>query len=129
MIWDEAKLFERLCSYKREYGIHVLDDVLLISSPRSSRGLNYTLLCGFLTRGGAKAGPTIVRRVVRAACRLWGRPLFVFSGVNSKLAATPGIVMPAMVRPSPLLVQLRDFKPERKPLRLDRFQLLDFDLA
>jgi hypothetical protein len=129
VIWDEAKLFERLCSYKREYGIHVLDDVLLISSPRSSHGINYTLLCGFMTRRGAASTPIVVRRVVRAACRLWGRHLFVYAGVNSKLSSAPGIVMPTKIRPSPLLVQLRDFKPERKPLHLDRFQLLDFDLA
>jgi hypothetical protein len=38
-------------------------------------------------------------------------------------------VLPAKFRPSPLLVQLRDFKPERQPLRLDRFELIDFDLA
>jgi hypothetical protein len=129
VIWDEAKLFERLCCYKREYGIHVLEDILLISSPRRSHGINYALLCGFMTRRGVEPAPFVVRRVVRAACRLWGRRLFVYAGVNSKLSSPPGILMPNEVRPSPLLVQLRDFKPERKPLRLDRFQLLDFDLA
>jgi hypothetical protein len=129
VIWDETKLFERLCCYQREYGIHVLDDVLLISSPRSSHGMNYTLLCCFLTRRGVEAPSSVVRRVVRAACRLWGRHLFVYAGVNSKLSFPPGIVMPTKVRPSPLLVQLRDFKRDRKPLRLDRFQLLDCDLA
>jgi hypothetical protein len=38
-------------------------------------------------------------------------------------------MLPDKFRPSPLLVQLRDFKPDRKPLRLDRFELIDFDLA
>jgi hypothetical protein len=129
VIWDETRLFERLCGYKREYGIHTLDDVLLISSPRISRGITYTLLCGFMTCRGVEAPPIAVRHLVRDACRLWKRPLFAYAGVNSKLSAPPGIVMPAKLRPSPLLVQLRDFKPARPPLRLDRFQLLDFDLA
>jgi hypothetical protein len=129
VIWDETKLFERLCSYKREYGIHELDDVLLISSPRSSHGMNYTLLCGFMTRRGVEATPTTVRRLVHDACRLWKHPLFAYAGINRKLSSQPGIVMPTRFRPSPLLVQLRDFKPERQPLRLDRFQFLDFDFA
>jgi hypothetical protein len=129
VIWDENRLYERLCSYRREYGIHVLDNVMLISSPRSSRGVNYTLLCGFMTRRGTHAAPVVARRTVRAACRMWDRPLFVYAGVNSELSSAPGFVMPTKVRPSPLLVQLRDFKPERKPLHLDRFQLLDFDFA
>ena len=129
MLWDPARLFERLCNYDREYGIHTLDGVLLISSPRSSRGLMYTLLCGFTTRGDTKASRATTRHLVRDACRMWKRPLFAYAGVNFKLAAPPGIVLPAKFRPSPLLVQLRDFKPERRPLRLDRFELIDFDLA
>jgi Acetyltransferase (GNAT) domain len=129
VLWDPARLFERLCNYDREYGIHALDGVLLISSPRRSRGMTYTLLCGFTTRGDAEASRVTTRRLVRDACRMWKRPLFAYAGVNSKLAAAPGIVLPAKFRPSPLLVQLRDFKPERQPLRLDRFELIDFDLA
>jgi GNAT acetyltransferase-like protein len=129
VLWDPARLFERLCAYDREYGIHTLDGVLLISSPRSSRGMMYTLLCGFTTRGGTEASQATTRCLVRDACRMWKRPLFAYAGVNSKLASPPGIVLPAKFRPSPLLVQLRDFKPERPPLRLDRFELIDFDLA
>lgn len=129
VVWDEIKLFERLCGYQREYGIHELDDVLLISSPRSSQGMNYTLLCGFMTQRGVEATPAVVRRLVRDACRMWKHPLFAYAGVNSRLSSPPGIVMPTKFRPSPLLVQLRDFKPDRQPLRLDRFQFLDFDFA
>jgi len=129
LVWDAARLVERLDGVERQYGLHVLDDLLLISSPRMSRGISYTLLCGFLTRPGARVAPQSVRGVVRDACRLWRRPLFAYAGVNNKLPALPGIVLPSSIRPSPLLLQLRDFKPHRKPLRLDRFQLLDFDFA
>jgi Acetyltransferase (GNAT) domain len=129
VLWDPARLFERLCNHNSEYGIHILDGVMLISSPRSSRGMMYTLLCGFTTRGSAEASRATTRGLVRAACRMWKRPLFAYAGVNSKLAAPPGMVLPVQLRPSPLLVQLRDFKPDRQPLRLDRFELIDFDLA
>jgi predicted N-acetyltransferase YhbS len=129
VIWDPARLFERLCNYGRQYGIHTLDGVLLISSPRISRGMMYTLLCGFMTRKDTEASRATTRRLVREACKMWKRPLFAYAGVNSRLAAAPGLVLPGKIRPSPLLVQLRDFKPERRPLRLDRFELIDFDYA
>jgi hypothetical protein len=41
----------------------------------------------------------------------------------------PGLRLPDRIRPSPMLLQLRDFKPGAKPVELDRFQLLDFDFA
>lgn len=127
--WDETSLFDRLCGYKQQYGVHALDDLLLISSPRLSRGISYTLLCGFLTSAGTTADPGAVRALVHSACAMWRRRVFAYAGVNSGLASLPGIRLPDGIRPSPLLVQLRDFKPDREPLRLDRFQLLDFDFA
>lgn len=127
--WDETSLFDRLCGYKQRYGVHALDDLLLISSPRVSRGISYTLLCGFLTSPGTVADPGTMRALVRSACGMWGRRVFAYAGINSGLASLPGIRLPDRIRPSPLLVQLRDFKPDREPLRLDRFQLLDFDFA
>lgn len=127
--WNETSLFDRLCGYKQVYGVHALDDLLLISSPRTSRGISYTLLCGFLTSPGTVADAGTVRCLVNSACSMWGRRVFAYAGVNAGLASAPGLRLPARLRPSPLLVQLRDFKPDREPLRLDRFELLDFDFA
>jgi hypothetical protein len=129
LTWDETKLFERLCGKRYEYGVHAVEELLLISSPRTARGVNYTLLCGFMAHPGAEVTPRAVRSLVRSACHMWGRPLFLYAGINNKLPSLPGIAFPDKIRPSPMLIQLRDFKPDRPPLRLDRFQLFDFDFA
>jgi hypothetical protein len=101
----------------------------LISSPRRSRGIRHTLLCGFLVRPGHQASHAELANTVRAACLMWGHRLFVYVGVNDKLPGPPGLVFPPRIRPSPMLVQLRDFRPEQAPLRLDRYELIDFDYA
>lgn len=128
--WAPAGLAERLSAGSgNRYAVHAVDEVMLISSPRRARGIAYTLLCGFFARPEGRASSAAIRRVVSMACRHWGRPVFAYAGVNTRLAALPGIRMPEKVRPSPMIVQLRDFKPERGPLRLDRFQVLDFDFG
>lgn len=127
--WTAEGLAERLSDLTHRYAVHAVDSVLLISSPRQSRGLSYTLLCGFFARAGARVSRADLRQVVGSACGFWNHPLFAYAGVNERLGTLPGVQLPAKVRPSPLLVQLRDFKPEREPLRFDRFQVLDFDLG
>lgn len=127
--WDAPRLIERLSGPGREYGVHATSDLLLISSPRQSRGIPYTMLSALFTRSGAMSSAGSVGRVVAAACRMWGRPLHAYVGLNSHVPALPGIALPIRMRPSPLLVQVRDFKPSGAPLRLDRFQVLDFDLG
>jgi hypothetical protein len=66
---------------------------------------------------------------VRASCHLWKRPLFVYVGFNNAIAAIPGFSLPPWLRPSPMLLQLRDFQPEKPEPHLDRYQSLDFDFA
>ena len=129
LVWDEGRLFERLAGPKHEYGVHALDEVLLISSPRRSRGINFVLLCGIWNRPGSLVGSPALSAVVRSACAMWRRPLFAYVGVNKKVQTIPGIALPLGIRPSPMLVQLRDFKPDRPPLKFDRYQPLDFDFA
>jgi len=127
--WDEERLYQRLCGPSYSYGVHATNELLLISSPRSSRGVNYTLLCGFFVRAGVPVARGIAGALVRASCHLWKRPLFVYIGFNNALAHIPGIPLPHRLRPSPMLLQLRDFQPERPAPRFDRYQPLDFDFA
>ncbi|WP_186389877.1 GNAT family N-acetyltransferase [Stappia sp. TSB10P1A] len=127
--WDGPSLFERLCGHKYTYAVHGTDDLLLISSPRESRKLPYTLAAAFLRATGAAPARADVRAVTRAACAFWRRPLFVYAGLNRALPAAPGLRLPDRVRPSPMLLQMRDFAPERGPLDFYRFQLIDFDFA
>lgn len=129
LIWDETILFDRLSRPGRDYGIHIVGNLLLISLLGRSRGILHTLLCGFLVRTGCRASQDELRDAVRAACRMWGCSLFVYVGVNDKLPRCPGIVLPRRVRPSPMLVQVRDFQPEQARFRLDRYELIDFDYA
>jgi hypothetical protein len=129
LVWNETSLFERLSRPAKQYGIHVFGNLLSISSLRRSRGIDHTLLCGFLVRPGHRASQAELDQAVRAACRMWGCRLFVYVGVNNKLPRLPGLVLPRRVRPSPMLVQLRDFRSDKAPLQLDRYELIDFDFA
>jgi Acetyltransferase (GNAT) domain len=129
LVWDDTRLFDRLSRPAKKYGIHVFGNLLLISSPRRSRGIDHTLLCGFLVPQGQRASQIEIDNAVRAACLMWGSRLFVYVGVNNKLPGPPGLVLPQRIRPSPMLVQLRDFRSDKAPLRLDRYELIDFDYA
>lgn len=88
-----------------------------------------TLLCGFLSRPGAGLARGEQRALTRAACAFWKRSVFVYVGRNRALPAQPGVALPARLRGSPMVLQTRDFAPDGLPLVLDRFELLDFDLA
>jgi len=127
--WTAEKLCERLSNPKFSYGVHAVDNLLLLSSPRVAKGKSYTLLCGFFARPGADVRSRDVRAVTRAACAMWRQPLFVYPGVNAAVKHLPGWRIPDRFRPSTMLVQLRDFRPEKPPLIFDRYQPIDFDFA
>jgi hypothetical protein len=126
--WDGEGLFDRINDPTRDYAVHATADLVLISSRRKTKGVSYTLLCGFFARPAATISTGAVRQLVRAACHFWTRPLFAYAGVNDALPALPGIPLPARLRP-PMLVQLRDLGPERPDVRLSRFQLIDSDFV
>jgi hypothetical protein len=126
--WDAEVLFNRMSDPTRDYAVHVAADLVLISSSRRTRGIGYTLLCGFFARPAASVTSGSMRALVRAACYFWKRPLFVYAGVNDSLAALPGFPLPARLRP-PILVQLRDFGPEKPDSRFGRFELIDSDFV
>jgi Acetyltransferase (GNAT) domain len=127
--WDGEKLFNRLCAKKFQYALHATENLLLISSPRETRGVKYTLLCGFLRNPSGKPKSADVRSVTRSACAIWGRPLFVYAGHYAALPHIPGFSLPKRIHHSPMLLQVRDFFPERSAFGMDRFQLIDFDFA
>jgi Acetyltransferase (GNAT) domain len=126
--WDGEVLFNRLNDPTCDYAVHAAADLVLISSSRKTRGIGYTLLCGFFARPLAAVTSGSVRELVRAACHFWKRPLFVYVGVNSRLPTLPGFPLSARLRP-PMLVQIRDFDPEQHDRRFDRFQLIDSDFV
>lgn len=127
--WTGEGLFHRLCGIKHKYAVHTTKDLLLISSPRKTRGISHTLLCAYLRRTGGTPPKRDASRLAHAAVAWWKRPLFVYAGINRTLAALPGMRLPDKWRPSPLMLQMRDFAPQRGRLDIDRFQLIDFDFA
>jgi hypothetical protein len=126
--WDAETLFSRLSDPTCDYAVHATADLLLISSSRKTRGVRHALLCGFFARPDAVVTSGAVRELIRAACRFWKHPIFVYAGVNNRLPGLPGIALPTRLRP-PILVQLRDFDSDEPDLRFDRFQLTDSDFV
>ncbi len=128
LLWTSDRLWARLAKPGAGYALHAGRDVLLVSAPRSDRRASHTLLCALLARPGSAPRRRDVAAVVSAACRLHRRPLFVYAGINDALPL-PGLLLPARLRPSPMILQLRDFDPAAPPLVFSRFEPLDFDFA
>lgn len=126
--WDGEALLSRLSDPTRDYAVHAAADLLLISSSRLTKGIRHTLLCAFLARPKAEVRRTEVQELVRAACRFWRLPVFVYAGVNARLPSLPGIALPARLR-SPILVQFRDLADEQHEPRFGHFELIDSDFA
>ena len=126
--WDGETLASRLADPTRDYAVHASDNLLLISSMRTTSGVAYTALCAFFARPQASVGKDEVRQLVRAACRFWKKPLFVYAGTHDRLPALPGLPVPARLRP-PILVQFREIGADDNAVRFDRFQLIDSDFA
>ena len=126
--WDGATLFDRLSDPTCDYAVHATDDLLLISSSRTTKGVRYAMLCGFFVRPQATATPSDIRTLTGAACRHWKHAFFVYAGVNSSLPVLPGFILPSRLR-APMLVQFRDFTTDEPDMRFDRFQLIDSDFV
>lgn len=128
--WSGARLWERLSGDFSPYAVHAVQDLLLISSLRRTRGIRHTLICGFFSRSdrGSIARRSVLA-LVSAACRLHRQPIYVYAGCHDGLPL-PGVPLPDALRPSPWIVQLRDFAPQGTPsIDLNRFEILDFDFA
>jgi hypothetical protein len=126
--WDAETLFNRMKDPTCDYAVHATANLLLISSSRKTKGIRHALLCGFFARPDAVVTSNAVRELIRAACHFWKHRIFVYAGANDRLPRPPGIALPARLRP-PILVQQRDFKPDERETRFDRFQLIDSDFV
>jgi hypothetical protein len=126
--WHGETLFERTNDPTCGYAAHATKDLLLISTSRKTRGVSFTLLCGFFTRSGAVITTSCVRELVRAACRFWKHPIFIYAGLNKDLPALPGVPVSRRLR-SPMLVQIRNMGSSGRDVEFDRFQLIDADFA
>jgi hypothetical protein len=128
LLWTGSRLWARLQKPDARYAIHAGRDALLVSAPRTQGRLPHTMLCGFFARSGTKPSRGAVSALVSAACRHHRRPVFVYAGINEAVPL-PGLLLPERYRPSPMILQLRDFATEGTRLALSRFEALDFDFA
>ncbi len=125
LLWTGERLWARLQRPGAGYAVHAGRDVLAVSAPRRQGRAPHTMICALLARPGTAPGAADVGAVVAAACRLHRRPLFVYLGLNAALPR-PGLLLPARLRPSPMVLQARDLS-EAGPLAVSRFEALDFD--
>ena len=129
--WDAETLASRIADPTRDYAVHATENLLLISSTRKTAGMTYTALSAFFARPQASIADDEVPQLVRAACRFWNTPLFVYAGTNDRLPKLPGVAVPGQLK-QPILVQLRDIRNDGssvRGLRFNRFQLIDSDFA
>jgi hypothetical protein len=126
--WTGARLWARLQKPDAGYACHAGERVLAISAPRSDRRTSYTLICALLPRSGMRVRGRDVAAVIKAACRTHRKPLFVYTGLNDAVPL-PGFALPKRLRPSNMILQLRDFAPDTEPFAFQRFEPLDFDFA
>jgi len=126
--WDALSLSGRIADPTCDYAVHATANLLLVSSARKTLGAGYVLLCGFFARTQTAVASREVNALIRAACRYWKKPLFVYAGINNSLPRPPGFALPGRLR-RPILLQLRDFESEPAALTFDRFQLIDSDFV
>ena len=96
--WDGEKLFNRLCAKKFRYALHATDNLLLISSPRETRGVKYTLLCGFPQKPFGAVTGADMRSVSAVSLRNVGQAAFHLCRPLCRAAAHAGI-FPAQAHP------------------------------
>ncbi len=128
LAWTPERLWARLGRPGVAYGLHVGDRLLAVSAPRSDRRAPHALICALLPRPGVEVRRRDVAAAVAAACRMQRRPLFVYAGINDAVPL-PGLLLPARLRPSPMVLQLRDLERGAPPVAVGRFETLDFDFA
>ena len=69
--WRSEEICERLNNSTFRYGLHMVENLLLISSPRVRRGIPYKLYCGFMARRGAKV-PLVTLPLLRDLPLVYG---------------------------------------------------------
>lgn len=126
--WTPERLWGRFGRPGAGYALHVGEHLLAVSAPRATRGVRHTLICALLPRPGATVRRRDVAAATAAACRVQRRPLFVYTGINDAMPL-PGLLLPARLRPSPMVLQMRDLARGALPVRMQRFEAIDFDLA
>ena len=126
-LWSPQALLRRLTGHPHHrYSLHLSPQAMLVASPRTIRGIPVLLAACFLPSGERLLDRHMTRSLLSAAAAFHRRPAFVYAGINTALAAPPGIIVPARVKP-PILLQGRALPSSETAITFDRCELLDFD--
>ncbi|WP_315835633.1 GNAT family N-acetyltransferase [Bradyrhizobium prioriisuperbiae] len=128
-IWNGPSLLRRLRSPITRFALHVSDDAIAISCSHKIKGLDFTMLCGFLPAGGQPISSATTRALIAAACHSHRNPKFCYIGFNEALIRPPGFSIPERWHPSPVTLITRAFTPGGDAFHPRRFELIDFDLV
>lgn len=135
--WTKEQLRWRLAAPGSEYGVHVDDALVAVSTSATVKGARVAVLLKLLVRG-EPAGASAARHA-RAARAFHRASAVVYAGFNRHVTVS-GIRVPKILQPAPLNLlflakkdasallrfEMGDDIPEVVP-RFDTFELLDFD--
>ncbi len=124
--WDSDLLRWRLSMPGAQYSLHVLDDCMAVSTTDSVLGVRIAVLLKVFGRSDVASvnGSAVAMRLARHH----KTPIVVHWGINPVLSGR-GAPLPKRLQPSPLEVVLHVFDEshDSSGIRLDSFELLDFD--
>ncbi len=125
--WSREQLRWRLANPHARYGVHVGERVVLISTSVRQAGLPVCVILKSFVRGTGKGLPG--NTVAAAACRFHRAPAAIYAGY-SDLVRFHGVRLPERLKPSPLNLCVRSFRPgviDETQFVMQRFELLDLD--
>lgn len=127
--WDSVSLLRRLRSPITRFALHGSDEAFAVSCNHRIKGVDFTMMCGFLPADGKTIPPAAMRALIAAACRTHRNPKFCYIGFNAALAQLPGVAVPERWHPSPMTLTTRAFTPGGDGFDPKRFELIDYDMV
>jgi hypothetical protein len=125
--WSAEQLRFRLANPQARYAVHIGQRVVLISTSERRAGVPVCVILKSFVRGAGAA--LSGNAVAAAACRFYRAPAAIYAGY-SDLVRFAGVRLPERLKPSPLNLCVRSFRPgaiDETKFVMQRFELLDLD--
>lgn len=127
--WTPESLADRLSNANSQYAIHKNGPLLAITTSRVFKGMPLILVCGIFVTETDSLSKSHLRKILSAAAVLHRRPFFLYVGINHLIPTMPGVSLPNILRPSQMLLQIREGTTVQDQISFDRFEAIDFDFA
>ncbi|HEY6559644.1 MAG TPA: GNAT family N-acetyltransferase [Polyangiaceae bacterium] len=125
--WSADQLRFRLANPHARYAVHIGQRVVLISTSERRAGVPVCVILKSFVRGASAV--LSGNAVAAAACRFYRAPAAIYAGY-SDLVRFAGVRLPERLKPSPLNLCVRSFRPgaiDETKFVMQRFELLDLD--